>query len=66
VTTRNACYSFRHLDGRKHTCHRPAGHRRDHHADSGLAWPRHPVRRGMDMTDGPCPDCQHADGKSRS
>jgi hypothetical protein len=51
------CREFRHKDGARHACHRDAGHRGPHHADSGLSWGRHPYYRGMHMTGEPCPDC---------
>jgi hypothetical protein len=52
------CWSFRHLDGDKHRCHRGDGHRGDHHADSGLTWGRNPHHRRTRMSDDPCPNCQ--------
>jgi hypothetical protein len=52
------CWSFRHLDGIKHACHRGEGHRGDHHADSGLAWGRNLHNRRTRMSDGACPDCE--------
>jgi hypothetical protein len=58
------CREFRHIDGRKHACHRPGGHRGGHHADSGLAWGRNPHARHTRMTDSPCPDCEALDGEA--
>ena len=45
-------------DRAKHVCHRPDAHRGAHHADSGLAWTRHPHDRRPRMTTVPCADCE--------
>jgi hypothetical protein len=56
------CHEFRHIDGRRHACHRDPGHRGEHHSDGELRWGKNPHARRTRMSADPCPNCEPIEG----